>query len=66
MSDTTTTKRRVGGRPFAKGYDPRRRIFTPEEQREHFYILLAVLAERYPDRPQHNVLSKLIAKRARG
>lgn len=51
---------------FRKGYDPRRRLFTPEEQREHFYLLLATLAERNPGAPLKNVLRNLKAKRAQG
>jgi len=61
MNDT----KRTIGRPFAKGHDLRRRVFTPEEQREHFYLLLATLAERDPGKPLRNVLRNLKARCAR-
>jgi hypothetical protein len=50
---------------FRKGHDPSRCLFTPEEQREHFYLMLATGTEPTGGAPVHNVSRNLKATRAR-
>ncbi|PYS94377.1 MAG: hypothetical protein DMF64_01045 [Acidobacteria bacterium] len=59
-----TTTRPVRGRPFVKGYDPRRHQFTPEECREGFYAACAAIATRNPNATFYNIMDYFQAKRA--
>ena len=51
------------GRPFVKGYDPRRHRFTPEECREGFYAALAAIAERNPQATFYDVFAYFMRQR---
>ena len=66
MRETTTPKRRVRGRPFRKGYDPRRHTFTWEECSEGFFAALASIATRNPRVPLHNTLEYFMRRRQCG
>ena len=59
--DSSTVRR---GRPFAKGYDPRRHQFTAEECRAGFYAVLASIATRNLHATLYNVMDYFIARRA--
>lgn len=64
MQTDTTTPCKPIGRPFAKGFDPRRHIFTPEECRAGFYAALAAIAERNPRATFYNVIEYFQASSA--
>jgi hypothetical protein len=49
MSEKKSEERRVYGRPFAKGHDPRRHKFTSEECSKGFWAAVESIVERYPD-----------------
>jgi hypothetical protein len=61
MPADSTTRR---GRPFAKGYDPRRHQFTSEECRAGFYAACAAIATRNPSATFYNIMDYFTAKRA--
>jgi hypothetical protein len=61
MSKPTKPQR---GRPFSKGYDPRRHTFTSEECSQGFYAALAAIAERNPQATFYNLMKYFIERRA--
>ncbi|HEX8069370.1 MAG TPA: hypothetical protein VF546_05435 [Pyrinomonadaceae bacterium] len=64
MPAQSTTPRKLRGRPFAKGYDSRWHVFTPEECRAGFYAAIAAIATRNPNATFYNVMDYFQQRRA--
>jgi hypothetical protein len=63
MQQHPTTPRKVRGRPFRRGHDPRRHVFTPQECSEGFYAALASIATRNPNATPYGALEFFMQRR---